>query len=226
MKFEFEARPSDSPLVEAIWRTQSAGSGQFTSLAEARWEMVVTRQRGQVRLTLRGPETKAALAPVPEEAEFFGVIFKLGTFMPPLPGQQLADTEINLPAASPSAFWLHGAAWEFPTFDNADVFIQRLTRTELLQRDEVVEAALREQRLALSARSVQRRFLYVTGLTHTTIRQIARARQALTLLQQGVPILDTVEQAGYFDQPHLTRALKHFMGQTPAQIGRSEPLSF
>jgi hypothetical protein len=37
-------------------------------------------------------------------------------------------------------------------------------------------------------------------------------------LQQGVSILDTVEQAGYFDQPHLTRSLKYLIGQTPAQI--------
>jgi methylphosphotriester-DNA--protein-cysteine methyltransferase len=50
------------------------------------------------------------------------------------------------------------------------------------------------------------------------VRQIERARYATTLLQQGVPILDVVYEAGYFDQPHLTRALKYFIGQTPAQI--------
>jgi AraC-like DNA-binding protein len=40
---------------------------------------------------------------------------------------------------------------------------------------------------------------------------------------------DVVYEAGYFDQPHLTRALKHFIGQTPAQImdrSRSQQLSF
>ena len=40
--------------------------------------------------------------------------------------------------------------------------------------------------------------------------------------------LDTVAQAGYFDQPHLTRALKRYIGLTPAQVadeGRSERLS-
>ncbi|MCL4303751.1 MAG: hypothetical protein KJ077_49150 [Anaerolineae bacterium] len=31
---------------------------------------------------------------------------------------------------------------------------------------------------------------------------------------------DVVYQAGYADQPHLTRSLKHFVGQTPAQIIR------
>jgi hypothetical protein len=44
------------------------------------------------------------------------------------------------------------------------------------------------------------------------------------MLRQGLPILDTVEEAGYFDQPHLTRSLKQFVGRTPAEIIRlSQP---
>ena len=47
------------------------------------------------------------------------------------------------------------------------------------------------------------------------------------LLRQGVPILDTVHEAGYFDQPHLTRALKTLVGATPAEISRqTQQLSF
>jgi len=41
----------------------------------------------------------------------------------------------------------------------------------------------------------------------------------MTLLRQGASIPDTVYEAGYFDQPHLTRALIRFTGQTAAQIG-------
>jgi AraC-like DNA-binding protein len=40
-------------------------------------------------------------------------------------------------------------------------------------------------------------------------------------LQQGVPIPDAVYEAGYFDQPHLTRSLKQWVGHTPAQLVRS-----
>jgi methylphosphotriester-DNA--protein-cysteine methyltransferase len=61
------------------------------------------------------------------------------------------------------------------------------------------------------------------------VRQIERARYATTLLQQGLSILDVVYEAGYYDQPHLTRALKHFIGQTSAQLmdrSRSQQLSF
>jgi methylphosphotriester-DNA--protein-cysteine methyltransferase len=48
-------------------------------------------------------------------------------------------------------------------------------------------------------------------------------------LQQGVSILDTTLEAGYFDQPHLTRSLSSLIGQTPSQIreqSRPEQMPF
>ncbi len=221
MIFTFEERPSDSSFVEMIWRTQSVGGGSFISLAESHWGIVVTRQRDRTYLTVRGPETKALPAPIPEDAEFFGITFRLGTFMPHLPARNLVDGETNLPEATRQSFWLNGSAWQFPDYDNADTFVDRLVRNGLLVCEPVVEAALRGELNDLSLRSVQRRFVRATGLTHGAVYQIERARQAMLLLQQGVSILDTVEQAGYADQPHLTRSLKRFLGQTPAQIIRN-----
>ncbi len=218
--FTFEARPSDSPYVEGVWRTQSTGSGSFISAAESHWGMVVTRSMGKTYLTVRGPETKATPAPIPEDAEFFGIVFRLGTFMPHLPARILVDGETNLPEAAGKSFWLKGSAWQFPDYHNADTFVDRLVRQGLLVHEPVVDAALQGQLNEVSLRSVQRRFLRATGLTHSTIRGIERARQALSLLEGGVSILDTVDQAGYADQAHLTRALKRLMGQTPAQILR------
>ena len=93
-------------------------------------------------------------------------------------------------------------------------------RKGLLVRDPVVEAVLQGQPQALSTRSIQYRFMRATGLTYKTIQQIERARQAMALLEQGVSILDTVHEVGYFDQSHLTNSLKRFLGQTPAQISR------
>ena len=42
--------------------------------------------------------------------------------------------------------------------------------------------------------------------------------RAVDLLGRGVPALEVVRLAGYADQPHLTRSLKRFVGQTPSQI--------
>ena len=40
-------------------------------------------------------------------------------------------------------------------------------------------------------------------------------------------ILDTVHEAGYYDQAHLTKSLKYLIGQTPVQIVRgTQQLSF
>jgi AraC-like DNA-binding protein len=219
-KFVFDQRRSDSPFVDAIWRSQSEGGGYFMSLAESHWGIVVTRQNGKAYLTVRGPETKAMPAPIPQDAEFFGIIFKLGTFMPHLPARLLVDAETNLPDATSQSFWLKGAAWQIPNFENADTFVERLVREDLLVHDPIVDAVLHAQPQDYSIRTVRRRFLQATGLTHGEVFQIERARGALALLEQGVSILDTVDKAGYFDQPHLTRSLKRFIGQTPAQIAR------
>ena len=219
MKFDFEERPSDSPFVEALWQTHSSG-GSFTSVAFSQMELVVTQEQDKIWFTVRGPETKATPAPIPEDADIFGIVLKHGTFLSPLPAKNLVDNPINLPEASSKSFWLHGAAWEMPNFENADTFLARLVREGLLLRDDVVTAVLENQRPALSPRSLERRFVQATGLSQGAIWQIERARQAMALLEQGIPILDVVEKAGYFDQPHLTRYLKRLMGQTPAQILR------
>jgi len=225
MIFIFDERLSDSSLVETIWRTQSERLGAFTSIAASHWEMVVSRYQGKTTLTVRGPETKATSLDVSiVGAEFFGIIFKLGTVMPYLPAGALVDGDVDLPDASSKSFWLNGSAWQFPNYENADTFVDRLVRECLLVYDPIVGAVLQNQPQELSPRSGQRRFVKATGLTRGSIRQIERARYATTLLQQGVSIVDAVMRAGYADQPHLTRSLKYFIGKTPAQIIRkTEP---
>jgi methylphosphotriester-DNA--protein-cysteine methyltransferase len=91
-------------------------------------------------------------------------------------------------------------------------------RKGLLARNPVIETALQGQLKDLSIRTARRHFLRTTGLSQSTIHQIERARYAAVLLQGGMSILDVVYEAGYYDQPHLTRSLKYFIGQTPTQI--------
>jgi AraC-like DNA-binding protein len=146
-----------------------------------------------------------------------------------MPSRNLVDATLTLPAASSKSFWLGGSSWQFPDYGNADTFVDWLVREGLLVREPVIGAALQGHLKDLSLRSVQRRFLQAAGVTQSAVRQIERARYATLLLQQGVSILDTIDKAGYFDQPHLTRSLKYFIGQTPAQILRQsqpEQLSF
>ena len=111
--FLSEDRLSDSPLVERVWRAHSERAGVFLSVAASHFEMVVTRHRGKTFLTLRGPETKATTADCPSDAEWTGIRFKLGTFIPALlPGNLLDRRDVTLPGASTHALWLNGSAWE------------------------------------------------------------------------------------------------------------------
>jgi helix-turn-helix protein len=216
-----DARSADSSFVEMIWRTHSERAGTFTSVAASNWEIVIVTFNGKTTITARGPETKASEADFPADAEFFGITFKLGSFMPHLPVRTLLDRQdVTLPEASSNSFWLHGSAWEFPTFENADVFVDGLIRQGILVHDPVVGAAIQGHTPDMSIRSLQYRFLQATGLTHKTIQQIKRARSAASLLEQGTPISDTTFELDYFDQAHLTNSLKRFIGETPAQIAQ------
>ncbi|MGH2487045.1 MAG: helix-turn-helix domain-containing protein [Ktedonobacterales bacterium] len=229
MTIIFEDRPSESPLVERIWRSRCENPGPFLSLALNRWQLVVWSAQGKTYFTVRGPETRATPAYCPAHEEFVGIVLTPGAYMPLLPVANLVDHTATFAEATSKTFWLNGSAWQYPDYEDADTFVGRLARAGLLVREPLVDAALWGHDTDLSSRSVQRRFLAATGLTRSAARQIERARYATTLLRQGVSILDTVAQAGYFDQPHLTRSLKYYIGQTPAQIsGKStgQPLSY
>jgi AraC-like DNA-binding protein len=205
-------------MVETIWRSQSNQAGPFLSIASSHWEMVVSQHEGRIYFAVRGPETHPTVAHCPPDGNWLGIQFKHGVFMPHLPVIDLVDGGVELPQASSRSFWLHSSAWEFPTFENVEAFIARLVKAELLVCDPIVASTLQAHAIDLSLRSVQRRFLRATGLTHGAVSQIERAHLAVALLRQGVSILDTVERAGYADQPHLTRSLKRLIGQTPAQL--------
>jgi Helix-turn-helix domain len=223
MLITFADRPSDSPFVERVWRSHSERAGVFHSIAASHWNIVVTRLEGRRSLTVRGPETKATMADCPANGEWFGIHFKLGTFMPLMRSNDLRDrNDVTLPNATRRSFWLNGSVWDFPDFENAETFVKRLVQAGLIVADRTVEGAVRGELQNVTTRTEQRHVLQVTGLTLGVICQIERARRATLLLKRGTPILDVVHEAGYYDQAHLTRSLQRFIGQTPARIARGE----
>jgi AraC-like DNA-binding protein len=219
----FDDRRSDSRLIERVWRSHSDCSGTFQSVAACHWEMVVTKHEGKMAITVRGPETKVTSAECPAHGDWFAIRFRLGTFMPLLlPGDLRDRNDVTLPNATGRSFWLNGSAWEFPNFENAETFVERLVRRGLIAEDRLVRATLDDEARELSTRTEQRRFLSVTGLTRGAIHQIERARRATNLLRRGTSILDACAAAGYYDQAHFTRSLQRWIGQTPAQVIRGE----
>ena len=213
-------RQSDSPYVETITHGYTVAAGSTVRPAACHWHMVIVKHPGGRQLLVVGPLTAAGTVSWGEGAEIVWIKFKLGTFMPHLPTNGLLNTETALPEAAANSFWLKGSAWQLPDHENTDTFVERLVREDILCRDPVVNTVLNSQPHDIPARTVRHRFLRATGLTQGQIRQFERAQQAVSFLEQGVSILDTVFELGYFDQPHLTRSLKHWIGHTPAQVIR------
>lgn len=188
--------------------------------AEIHWHMVFVEHPQGVHSFVVGPHTGAGLAMWGKDAQILWIKFKLGAFLPHLSARDVRDSQQALPVEAGRRFWFNGAVRQFPDFENVETFIDQLARGSDLVYDPDVSAALRAEAPDLSPRTLRGRFLRATGQTHNHIRQFERAQRAAALLRQGVPILETVFAAGYFDQPHLTRSLKQFLGYTPAQILR------
>lgn len=218
MSFIVEDRPSDSPYVETVMHGHTAGGGLAIRPAECHWHMVLVKLNGAAQFRVVGPLTSAGELPYIEGVELLWIKLKLGTFMPHLPVTDFRDGEITLPDAASTSFWLKGSAWQFPNFENTDAFVARLVREEILARDPIVEAALRNGAEDIAERTLRHRFARATGLSQKHIQQVERAQRAAALLRHGMPILDAVADLGYYDQPHLTRSLKRWVGYTPAQI--------
>jgi AraC-like DNA-binding protein len=218
--FHIDVRGSDSPFVDKIWRACSVPFEEFISVAASHWEIVIWRQGENTNVTIRGPETRATAIPIPADAEFFGIRFRLGAFMPELPVPTLVDRDLTHTSRAGDTFRLGGSNWETPEYENVEIFLRQIARRGLVSFDPIVAEVMEDRQVDLSTRSVQRRIRRATGLTLCTIKQINRAYKATAMLDAGATVSDVVVEAGYADQAHLTRSLKRLMGQTPGQISQ------
>jgi len=222
MTLQVEQRLSDSPYIETVMHGHSLAEGSTIRPAETNWHMVFVREKGNLHPLVVGPWRSAGVAEWAADGEILWVKFKLGVFMPHLPFNELLDKEIRLPKGAGPSFWLKSSSWELPTAENIETFVKRLIHEEILVHDPLVVHVLAEEPHNLAPRTIRHHFQRATGLSPKQIQQMLRAQQAAALLQQGTTILDVVHEAGYYDQPHLTRALRQWVGYTPAQMRHAD----
>jgi Helix-turn-helix domain len=209
------------PLVR-VWAAECDSPTDFSSLASVNPGIGFARVGGTTTVHLRGPAAKASTLSCPRDAEYFGADFRLGAYLPMFPPAGLANLrDAVLPMLPDGRILLDSRAWEMPTPQNLDVFIDRLERAGLLVFDPLVEelqhgGAVR----TVPERTAQSRFVRAVGLSRRKLQMIERARHAARLLRAGTAIADVVFGAGYYDQPHLTRSLRQLIGHTPAEVAR------
>ncbi|MFF3442898.1 helix-turn-helix domain-containing protein [Streptosporangium sp. NPDC002721] len=218
MPLRFETRASGSSWIDTVWTSTSEQVTEMTSVATACWGLVFWQREGTAYASVSGPETRTGTAPVPEDATFVGIEFAVGTSLRAVPTPILVDGGAELPDTTRGTFRLDGVRWETPGPDDAEALVDRLVRSGIVIRDPLVTEVRRGHRPAVSERTVERRFRAATGLTQGAVRQIERAREASALLAAGAPIADVVSGLDYFDEPHLARALRRYVGRTARQL--------
>ena len=218
MELCFGTRQSYSPWVDTVWTCTSEQVTEMTSVAGVRWVLVFWTQDGRAHASVTGPETRTGTVPVPEGATFTGIEFAVGTSLRAMPTPALVDAGVELPDTTCRTFRLDGARWETPDPDDAEALVERLVRAGIVVGDPLVAEVLRGHRPDVSGRTVERRFRAATGLTRGAVRQIERARTAAQLLAIGDSAADVVAKLAYFDEPHLARALRCYVGRTVRQL--------
>lgn len=228
MALEIDVRPSDAPLIDCVWRGRSTGVGILNSVASSHWHLVVSEVGGQVGVSVHGPESRPVAASLPLEGTWVGIRFRLGVMLQDVPIPNLVDGGMVLPEASHRSFWWKGGTWERPTYENAEGLVARLAREDLIGREPLIDDALQGGAGAVSLRTLQRRFYLATGQARRAVRQIEQARRAAVRLREGATPADVTYELGYYDQPHLTRSMRRYLGRTPAELAyprREEQLS-
>ena len=217
-----EIRGSDSPLVERVTKVTYDAPTKEWSTPDGCWDLVVLERQGRTIVLQTGLISRPVLLENQAGDSYLAISFKPGVFAPKTPGVDMVDRGLARPLVSARAFAMEGETLELPTFENAEGLVERLARRGLILRDELVESATEGRPHAISTRSMQRHFLAALGMTPKQFSQIKRACLAVDLLREGLTPASVAVQAGYSDQPHLTRSLKAIMGQTPGELLRTK----
>ena len=219
MGLHFETRASDSPWVASVWTCRSERVAEMTSVATETWGLVFWQQEGRAYAAVSGPESRTGTAPVPDGATFVGIQFAVGTSLRMTDTRALVDAGIALPDTSPRSFWLDGFRWETPCAADAEALVDRLVRHEVVVRDPVVTEVMNGRGIpVVTDRTIERRFRTSTGFSRGSVRQIGRARAAAERLASGDVVGEVVSHLGYYDEPHLARALRRYVGRTASQL--------
>jgi len=213
------ARKSDNPYIETVWHSKCLTDGVYMATPDSSWDFIaMVSSDGSKGMMLAGQATKTY--PVPYTAGSSGIVI---SFVPEayLHGYDLSkivDSSEILPNADEDHFIFLNHVFAFPTFDNAEEFVNEMVQLGMLKSSSVVASVLQGAPPAMSDRAKQRYFAKTTGLTQKSFEQIERAKQAVALLQQGKKPADVAAELGYTDQAHMTRSIRKLMDTTPTEV--------
>jgi AraC-like DNA-binding protein len=187
-------------------------------------------------LIVAGPATRAVLPQVPPGEPKLGVRFRVGAAGSALglPAGELLDRSPRL-----GEVWAGGDELAERVAEEPDSRARLAVLTEIVaarladapERDALVRAAVLDlslprtrigrvcARLGISERQLRRRFEGAVGYSPSTLARVLRLQRFLGLAGNGGGDLARLAaDAGYADQPHLTRDCGGLAGLTPAAL--------
>jgi hypothetical protein len=225
MQYRERTRPAESAVIDSVRLIEFLAAGATPMQPDGCWDIAIIRRRdGGVGVLRTGLTTRTVIFPHAPGDEILVVSFKPSAFMPMMPGETMRDRGFMLETHGSARFRIGADVLDIPTFENADVFADRLVRRAVVQNNDLVASVIDGRPKATSERTLQRHFLGTTGLTYKRFTLIQRAQSAVALLREGRPTADVAVSLGYADQAHLTHSLRKIMGQTPGQIARNAAL--
>lgn len=201
-----------------MWQARATKDERYLVPAVEYWDLWFTRAPGgELRAGLAGPTLGHRWIRSTIGEHSWGIQLKAHVIVPGVSKQLLLGGEQQL-AVEAGHVTLAGHALPFPEFADLEAFTDRLLELDVLRCDDDVRRMLSGEDAGYSERHRQRRVRAATGLTRKQIEQLSRVREAFALLLQGVPPSESAARCGFADQAHLTRSMRAFHGQTPAQV--------
>lgn len=218
MLYTSQTLPVESPYLDSITSIRFTGDGQTLMQPDGRWDIAILKRGDQLEVLRTGLTTRTVVYEHSAGDETLVISFKPSVFMPLMPGEVMRDEGVVLEKFGRQGFWIGTDVREIPTLENADVFVEHLVRSGIIERNDLVDSVLVGEPRAMSERTLQRHFLKTTGVTYKTFTLIERAQKAASLLRLGQSAADVAFALGYSDQAHMINSLRTIMGQTPGQI--------
>jgi AraC-like DNA-binding protein len=215
-----------------VWTQVAGGDGHVQRVLPDGCADVVWIEDG--RLELAGPATQPVLVEIPPGATVHGVRFGPGAAGPALglaahelrdrtvgldelwgaSGRDLAERMAGAAAAERPDLLAGTVAARLRDAQPPDALVARAAT--LLARGLPVAETSRE--VAVGARHLRRRFHDAAGYGPKTLQRVLRLRRFLAIAAADADLARAAAEAGYSDQPHLTRECGELAGLTPAAL--------
>jgi len=211
-------RHSPNPYIDRVWHTKNTSDGVYLATPDGSWDLIVgIGTDGSRTMMLTGQATEPAYVPYTAGTSAVVISFAAGAYLPHIKGGALLNSTESLPVSGDN-FRLAGHNFKLPTYQSAESLVEKMVQAGVLKNNSIVEASLSGKPKAASRRAVQRHFKDTTGVAQKTLQQIHQAQHAVQLLQQGKNPTQAAMDAGYTDQPHLTKSLKRIMHKKPSNV--------